>query len=839
MSIRPIACLLATAALGLAAVLGHVFLFEVVPDKQPRIQERALRQEVERAFGILDDRLQALDLLVEKWTIPHPPPPVAATAEDAVAWLAPSESVFRSLDLGFFLILDGSSHILFAREHDAEARKLFPPSTELVKSLREQIPVLFPTDDTPKAGFFLLGNRPAMAVSHSLSRGISSPSFPARLIAGRFLDEPYTSRISRTFRAPMEILPLSTPPLPPNIVTGLLFGEKGRIQVERGDSHRIAIYALLNEISGRMTLALKLDRPAHSFGQDGIAQNQWLWTVLLLCLAMTGLLSRLLGRPSPRTDPSAGEEPSGQRATQLDESDPREHEHFPLAAAAEQCPDVFFVTDEWGRIEYANRSFERMSGYGREEVLGRRFDFAYRDAGHRFHENLRASLERHSSWKGRIIQEKKSGALCELETTASLIQGESGETVGYVFQQREVTLENRVEKAMQRAQKMEALGTFAGGIAHDFNNVLAAIMAYADMALEDMDPDHPAVRDLTQIMKASCRARDLVNQILTFARHKEEDLRPLKVMPIVKEAVKFLEASVPKNVEVQRNLSASSDTVQGSPTQIHQLIMNLCANAVQAIGDKPGTLEISLNDAQLNGRSTNGFRKLEEGAYLELLVKDTGCGMDEALMERIFEPYFTMRHSDDGTGLGLAMVHGIVRRLKGGIQVESAPGRGSEFRVLLPCLQVEPPSSEEADRPPLRRGRESILLVDDDRAILGIFKRMLRSLGYRVTAVASPAKALAVFRKAPHRFDVAVLDYMMPVMNGLDLAREIRHDMPEIPVVLCLAIDKMDIHAEAARLNINQIAAKPLTLHDLSRAVENVLEPENTGKDFNGPDSHH
>jgi PAS domain S-box-containing protein len=383
---------------------------------------------------------------------------------------------------------------------------------------------------------------------------------------------------------------------------------------------------------------------------------------------------------------------------------------------------------------------------------------------------------------------------------------------------RDVTARKQLEADLRQAQKMEAIGTLAGGIAHDFNNILSAILGYGELARMDAPPDSELRQNIDQVLRASERARDLVQQILAFSRRAVEERRPVEVGPIVREVLGLLRSSIPATIEVRQDLR-SRGTVLGDPTSIYQVLMNLCTNAAQAMAGDPGVLEVAVRDEEVRRDG-----EVPRGAYVVIEVRDTGPGMSAAVLEKIFEPYFTTRSAERGTGLGLAVVHGIIEEHGGRIGVESREGEGTVFRIHLPqCERAADTPAHPAEDDATVHGSENILIVDDEEDIVTFCKRGLERLGYRVQGCSDPVAALELFRSTPTAYDVVVTDMNMPGMSGLLLAAAVRETRPGTPVVLCTGFADGVTTGEAADLGIAAFLMKPLVVGDLAVEIRRVL----------------
>ncbi len=382
----------------------------------------------------------------------------------------------------------------------------------------------------------------------------------------------------------------------------------------------------------------------------------------------------------------------------------------------------------------------------------------------------------------------------------------------------------KLEKQLQQAQKMEALGTLAGGIAHDFNNILGGIIGYTELAQDTIPADWPATHDLDKVLNASGRAKDLVDHILAFSRQSKAELTQLKISIIVKEALKLLRASLPTTIEIRRHIQAESEIVNADPAQIHQLLMNLCTNAAHAMSDSGGVLEVRLAVFEMDEIMTALHPKLIHGPYLKLTVSDTGSGMSPEVLERIFDPYFTTKEKGEGTGLGLAVVHGIVKGHGGEITFDSELGTGTTFHVYLPkAKETKDMAEKESLISELPTGHEHILIIDDEQTLEDIGKRMLESLGYKVAARTSSIEALELFQSMPDRFDLIITDQTMPNMTGSALAAEVLRIRPDIPVILCTGFSEVITEEKAKAMGIRGFVKKPIAKKEIARIVKEVL----------------
>jgi len=401
---------------------------------------------------------------------------------------------------------------------------------------------------------------------------------------------------------------------------------------------------------------------------------------------------------------------------------------------------------------------------------------------------------------------------------------------GFMFQIQDITDRRRAEdalrqneKILRQAQKMEAIGTLAGGIAHDFNNILTPIIGYTEMAMMTLPPNDPIQANLEEVLKASHRAKELVKQILAFSRQTELEIKPIRLIPLVKEVTQLLRGSLLSSIELRLNIQTERDIVKADPTQMHQVIMNLCTNAVHAMKDKGGILEINVKQLLIDSRTHGPLTRLRFGAYVEITVRDSGHGMDRAILDRIFEPFFTTKRSGEGTGMGLAVVHGIVTALRGTVTVESDVGKGTVFHVVLPLLE-QAADQTDTKTTEIPRGTERILFVDDEMGITNMASQMLTSLGYKVVTCMRPFEAVTIFREDPSRFDLIITDQIMPGLTGMDLIHEIHAIRPNIPSLICTGFSKTLDDRDLLQAGVKEVILKPLILRQLAESIRNALD---------------
>ncbi len=492
----------------------------------------------------------------------------------------------------------------------------------------------------------------------------------------------------------------------------------------------------------------------------------------------------------------------------------------------EHATDAIFLCAADGRLVDVNRHTMQLTGYNREELLQKNaFDVIARGD----HEHLRHCLQE-------LLREdtrfsiyhfcRKDGSVFPGETnTKRLPDGRLLAMVRDITERQGAEEQRqRLEQELRQAQKLQAIGTLAGGIAHDFNNILAAILGNAQLLKLLLAPDHEGQGNVSQILVASHRAKDLVQQILMFSRQREQLRQILQLEPLLQEAVKLISISLPPAVKLELAVAPGLPAVLADPTQIHQVVVNLCTNALHALRAGGGTLQLALSLVSLPDENTASKPNLPPGRYVCLTVADTGHGMDAATLERIYEPFFTTKPVGEGTGLGLAVVHGIVQSNDGAITVASHPGKGTTFKLYFPAKDARaekvPPPSEK-----LKTGRgQHILFVDDEVPIAEVAKLMLARLGYRVTVYTDPRQALEHLQTRSADLALLMTDLSMPGLSGVDLIREAIRLKPDLPVILLTGYGKVIDSKAAIGLHISEVMHKPFTMESLSAAIEGALE---------------
>ena len=490
----------------------------------------------------------------------------------------------------------------------------------------------------------------------------------------------------------------------------------------------------------------------------------------------------------------------------------------------EANPDPVVVYDIEGKVIYFNPAFTRVFGWNLEERLGKKMDLFVPEGAWRETKMMIEKVLAGERFSGIETQRfNKNGEVIPVSISGAIYKDQNGKPIGSVINIRDITEQKKLEAQLQQAQKMESIGTLTGGIAHDFNNILGIIIGNTELALEDIPERERARFNLDEIQTAALRAKDVVIQLLSFARKTKLEQKAIKLIPVVKDSIKLLRATIPVNIDICQKMTASYDTIFADPTQIHQIIINLCTNASHAMKENGGILGIEIENVLFEKQSDAPHPDLLTGSFVKLTVSDTGQGIRPELKDRIFDPYFTTKEVGKGTGMGLSVVHGIVKNYGGIISVESKVGKGTTFYIYLPVVEeeavIETGTIEE-----LPKGNERILFVDDDKSLIYVCRYRLERLGYQVETKTNPVEALELFRDSPDRFDLIITDMTMPQMTGDHLVEEILKIRPDKPTILCTGFSEKIDEEKAKEIGFSEYIEKPIDKWDFANKIRNVLD---------------
>ena len=500
-------------------------------------------------------------------------------------------------------------------------------------------------------------------------------------------------------------------------------------------------------------------------------------------------------------------------------------------ALFELAPVAYFLNDSEGAFIDGNRACEVLTGYKREELIGKNFIELKLLSPSEIQKTaftLKPNPMGKPTGPDELILNHRNGqeVLVEMRSFPVTINGEGLvlSMANDITERRQAEEERlRLLASLQQSEKIESIGTLAGGIAHDFNNILGIILGNAELAMDDIPEWNPARHNLDEARRACLRAKEVVGQILSFSRKSVVEQKPINLVPVVKESLKFLRASIPASVDIRENFSNDIDNILGDSAQIQQIVINLCTNASHAMENEGGILEIALENTEIDEDTVSRHSDLNPGSYVHLRVTDTGDGINPEVIARIFDPYFTTKDVGKGTGLGLSVVHGIVNSHNGRITVESKTGKGTTFNILFPAVEKQiPEKPKKLDELPT--GNETILFVDDEESMVNLNQQRLERLGYKVTGKTDPSEALEFFRSDPNQFDLVITDMTMPRMTGDKLTQEILKIRPDMPIILCTGYSNRISEERAQKLGIRKYIEKPIEMETLAKSVREVLD---------------
>jgi PAS domain S-box-containing protein len=495
-----------------------------------------------------------------------------------------------------------------------------------------------------------------------------------------------------------------------------------------------------------------------------------------------------------------------------------------LATAVEQAAETIVITDTEGTITYVNPAFERTTGYSREEAIGKNPRILQSGRhGREYYRSMWETLHSGRVWSGHFINKKKDGALFEEEATISPIKDDSGAVVSYVGVKRDVTKEVSLQKQLLQAQKLEAIGTLAGGIAHDFNNLLQVMLGYSELLLSERAENDREYGDLNKIQHAALSGADLVQRLLTFSRKVEPKPVPMSVNHQIRHVAKLLSRTIPKMIDIRLELEPDTRRISADPALIEQVLMNLALNARDAMADG-GVLTVVTRNVTLDEEYCDLHPDAKPGSYVLLAVSDTGHGMDEETIEHVFEPFYTTKELGRGTGLGLAMVYGIVKQHGGYITCESSVGTGTTFEIYMPAILAEAEPDTQPDMAAIPTGSETVLLVDDEEIIRDLGKRILERSGYKVLTAANGREALNLYGQQKGEISLVILDLIMPEMGGKQCLEELVKIDPKTKILIASGYSEDAQTTETFESKVRGFIAKPYNLKEMLQTVRKVLD---------------
>ncbi len=492
----------------------------------------------------------------------------------------------------------------------------------------------------------------------------------------------------------------------------------------------------------------------------------------------------------------------------------------------ENSMDGIYQIDSSGNFIFVNKALSKISGYEKENLIGTYLGNFITKKDLPKARGLFDELQAGRSVQSEISCLHKRGH--ELIICFNAVPTiKNGKMLSVTGTMRNITDSKRLEEQLRQSHKMESIGTLAGGIAHDFNNTLAAILSYAELSLFQNEGNNVLRSNLDQIVLSVNHGKNLVKQILAFARPTNQGRKPLDIRLIIAEIHKFLKVTLPTSIELRHNIQVKSGTIIADPTQIKQVLMNLCSNAAYAMREKNGLLEINLTKKTLNPKDIVTYPELKPGTYLKLTIRDTGNGINQENIERIFDPFFTTKGPGEGTGMGLSVVHGIVKNHGGSIRVKSKSGKGSTFQILLPEAEEKVATITDIFKPVSKTAKGAhILFVDDEKALVRAGKQMLEHLGYKVTAHTSSIEALKAFSEQPDEIDLVISDMAMPDMTGLDLSKKLLKLRPNLPIIVCTGYSERLSPKKATETGIREMLMKPLSANELIDSIDKILALE-------------
>jgi PAS domain S-box-containing protein len=498
-----------------------------------------------------------------------------------------------------------------------------------------------------------------------------------------------------------------------------------------------------------------------------------------------------------------------------------------LIQAIEQAGEGIIIFTPEGFIRYVNTIFEKITGFNRNELLEKPFEFlpfepSTRDEMQRQWIRVRSS----QPWHGKIEMVRKDNQRITLDMVVKPVIDQEGKLSSIIASCNDITYQILRDEQQRRVQKLEAIGRLTGGIAHDFNNILSAIIGYTELASDTIETGSETAKNLTEVLKSAGRAKEMIQHLISFTKQEESKTETINLVEHTKEAVRFLHSYLPRSVMIQEKYLVDNVTVLAVPGQMHQILINLGTNAMQAMHNESGLIQVIVDTVAFTSKDMIAYPELEQCQHVRIRVIDNGVGIDESIVDRIFDPYFTTKSSNLGTGLGLSIVHNIVQSHHGAIRVISEIGKGTTFIVLLPLYSTVPwpPSTLEVVDDSDFNGTENIMFVDDEPMLVNVFCQGLIKLGYKVKGFTDPRKALEYFIGNSDNVDLVITDTTMPHINGIELSVNMLNRRPNLPIILCTGFTTLISAEEAAKKGIRDFIMKPFTTKDMAARIRHLLD---------------
>jgi len=793
--------------------------------------------------------------------------------------LIPGTFAVNNINTIYFI--NTKEKIIWCKTYDPKYNKIiqltdfpkdtFPPNHPLISYLSKNIPVT----KMGVAGIYMTQNGPMFISSRPITKSNDEGPFRGSLIFGRFLNDEFVKTLVDQTKINFQAFPVHAGSLPtplkdiPNRIT-----DESRYLVDSSTNDSIYAYTTLPDIIGNAAILIKSQTPKKISEQGYVTVSYAMYLILAIGIGVLIVMSLLLHYSvlGPITDlknhvmlirktgdisaslSSQRRDEIGILAIEFDRMlEQLQRFQTKLEVKVKERTSELAITNEnlQQKIEERKQAEEalRESEEKYRSMMEAMQDLAYiRSPEFRIEYMNPAMIKRtgsdatgESCYKVINGLEEKCPWCIQQDRTqqgehylTEIISPKDGLTYSVSYSPihhvdgtisiLSIYRDKNMAQKLQRSQKMESMGLLAGGVAHDFNNALYSIIGYADLTMDDVPEGSLAQSNLKEVLNAAYRSKNMVQQILTFSRQKEPEKKLVKVQSVVKEAIQLLMNSIPTSIEIRQNIDEDCKPMMADPTQIHQVVMNLATNAYHAMREKGGVLTINVTKEKISMDDSASYPDLYPGTYLKLTVSDTGHGMDKSIIPKIFDPFFTTKPPGEGTGMGLSIIHGIVKSHGGDIKVYSEPGKGTVFNVYFPLIEAKPVEPRIVSTEPIQKGSECILLVDDEEPIVRMVKQTLERLGYQVATRTGSVDALEAFRANPDKFDLVITDMSMPNMSGVELAPRLLEIRADIPIILCTGFSEMINENKAKALGIREFVMKPVVKDEIARIIRKVLD---------------